>query len=101
ASPGLRLLLAIGRAMTHWYEAGMRWSLRHPGPIALASVGVMVLTVFAAMRLPREILPRVDEGIAVAYLKLPEGTSIEATTGQADRIEQAARTLGASGVYSR
>jgi HAE1 family hydrophobic/amphiphilic exporter-1 len=61
----------------------------------------MGLTVWVTMRLPREILPRVDEGIAVAYLKLPEGTSIEATAGQTDRVERAARALGAAGVYSR
>jgi HAE1 family hydrophobic/amphiphilic exporter-1 len=98
---GFGFLLRIGNVLMHWYEAGMRWSLRHPGPIALASIGIMVLTVWVTFRLPREILPRVDEGIAVAYLKLPEGSSIEATAGQTNRIEQAAKTLGASGVYSR
>jgi HAE1 family hydrophobic/amphiphilic exporter-1 len=94
-------LSRIGAVGEHWYEAGMRWSLRHPGPVALASVAVVAVTVYATMRLPREILPRVDEGIAVAYLKLPEGTAIEETARAANRIEQAARRLGSSGVYSR
>ncbi len=96
-----QFLSRIGQRLTQAYESGMRWSLRHPGPIALASLATMALTVYVTMRLPREILPRVDEGIAVAYLKLPEGTAIEQTATQTNRIEQAAKALGSSGIYSR
>ena len=53
------------------------------------------------MRLPREILPQVDEGTAVAELRLPAGTAIEETTRQAARIEAAAAKLGSKGVYVR
>jgi HAE1 family hydrophobic/amphiphilic exporter-1 len=53
------------------------------------------------VRLPKEILPQVDEGIVVAAMKLPEGTAIEETARQAGRVESAARTLGATGIYTR
>src|SRR5688572_8597688 len=80
----------LGHRATRWYEAGMRWSLRHPGTVVLASIGLVSITVYAALRLPREILPRVDEGIAVAYLQLPQGTAIERTVEEARRIGNAA-----------
>jgi HAE1 family hydrophobic/amphiphilic exporter-1 len=91
----------IGRRMAKWYESGMRWSLARPGLVFLMAIALTAVTVVIAVRLPREILPRVDEGIAVAYLKLPEGTAIEETARQARRIEAAATAMGASGTYSR
>ncbi|MBK7834792.1 MAG: efflux RND transporter permease subunit [Gemmatimonadetes bacterium] len=66
--------------------------------MAIASVA---LTVWVLGRIPREILPQVDEGMVVASVHLPEGTAIEATTQQVARIEDAARALGAKGIYSR
>ncbi|MFN0177832.1 MAG: efflux RND transporter permease subunit [Gemmatimonadales bacterium] len=91
----------IGRRMAAWYESGMRWSLARPGLVFLMAIGLTAVTAVIAVRLPREILPRVDEGIAVAYLKLPEGTAIEETARQAKRIEAAATAMGATGTYSR
>ncbi len=91
----------LGHRLEHWYEAGMRWSLDHPIPVIAISIAVTLFTVAIASRLPREILPRVDEGIAVAYLRLPEGTAIEETARQSRRIEEAAIGLGSSGIYSR
>ena len=87
-------LAPIGHRVAEWYEAGMIWSLRRPRTVfAIAIVSVLV-TGFIATRLPREILPQVDEGVIVASLRLPEGTSIEETTRQTARIEAAARQLG-------
>jgi HAE1 family hydrophobic/amphiphilic exporter-1 len=95
------LLGRIGSAGEAWYEAGMRWSLAHPGLVFLMAIALTAGTAVVATRLPREILPRVDEGIAVAHLKLPEGTAIEETARQARRLEDAARTLGSTSSYSR
>ncbi|MBM4185861.1 MAG: efflux RND transporter permease subunit [Gemmatimonadetes bacterium] len=91
----------LGGVLVEWYERGMRWSLAHPGLVVLMATGLTAATVVIAARLPREILPRVDEGIAVAYLKLPEGTAIEETARQARRIERAAEAMGTRGAYSR
>jgi HAE1 family hydrophobic/amphiphilic exporter-1 len=91
----------LGARLAEWYERGMAWSLRHPGPVFAIAIAATLLTVWVALRLPREILPRVDEGIVVAELKLPEGTAIEETARQAGRIEAAARALGSTGIYAR
>jgi HAE1 family hydrophobic/amphiphilic exporter-1 len=91
----------LGERSAELYEHGMSWSLRNPGPV-FAGAGVMVaITVLLTMRLPREILPQVDEGVVVAALHLPEGTSIEETVRQSARLEASAKALGSAGIYSR
>jgi HAE1 family hydrophobic/amphiphilic exporter-1 len=89
----------------HWferqYERGMKWSLANPVAVfAITLVGVAG-TVWITARLPREILPQVDERVVVASLNLTEGTAIEETTRQAKRLEDVAHTLGSRGVYTR
>lgn len=95
------LLDRWGATLTRWYEQGMLWSLRHVKTVFALSALLMLITVWLVRVLPKEILPRVDEGVLVAQLQLPEGTSIEATGTQAGRVATAARTLGASGIYAR
>ncbi len=94
-------LLDWGHHAAELYETGMKWSLRNPGKILLVSVALTILTVFVTMRLPREILPQVDEGTAVAQLSLPQGTAIEETARQTGRLEAAAKAMGSKGIYSR
>ncbi len=97
----------LGR-IEHWgfelaekYEAGMKWALHHPKRVFAVAIAVTVGTAFIAMQLPREILPQVDEGTAVAEMRLPPGTAIEETIRQTDRLEAAARQLGSEGIYAR
>ena len=98
----VRRLSRLGHHLAELYERGMIWSLDHPRTVfAHRARRDRSLAVFVALRLPREILPQVDEGIAVASLHLPEGTAIEETARQAARLEAAAAGLGASGIYSR
>ena len=94
-------LTAIGEALTRWYERGMRWSLAHPGPVFAIAIAATIATGFIAVRLPREILPAVDERVAVAQLHLVEGTAIEETARQVGRLEATARSLGSRNIYSR
>ncbi|MES2124238.1 MAG: efflux RND transporter permease subunit [Gemmatimonadota bacterium] len=90
-----------GHELAEQYEAGMAWSLRNPGKVFAVSIAVTLFTVLITMRLPREILPQVDEGTAVAEMRLPAGTAIEETIRQTARIEAAAAKLGSRGVYVR
>jgi len=96
-----RLLDRWGATLVHWYERGVRWSLSHTRTVFVISIACVALTALLVWRLPKEILPRVDEGVLVAQLQLDEGTSIDATVTQAARITTAARTLGARGIYAR
>jgi len=96
-----RTLDAWGRTFTAWYERGMRWSLAHPRSVFGMAGALLVVTAVLIDTLPKEILPRVDEGVLVAAVQLPEGTSIQATAAQVARVEGAARALGAKGIYAR
>jgi HAE1 family hydrophobic/amphiphilic exporter-1 len=90
-----------GATLSAWYEHGMLWSLAHVKTVFALALALVAVTGVLIYTLPKEILPRVDEGVLVAQLQLPEGTSIEATASQVGRVEQAARTLGANGTYAR
>ena len=90
-----------GEHMAEWYEHGVVWSLRNPMKVFASAIALMLLMVLAWIKLPKEILPQVDEGMVIAAMKLPEGTAIEETARQAGRVEAAARTLGAKGIYTR
>ena len=100
-SPLNRTLDRWGATLSAWYERGMLWSLRHVKTVFALALLLVAITGVLIDRLPKEILPRVDEGVLVAQLQLPEGTSIEATASQVGRVEQAARSLGATGTYAR
>lgn len=94
-------LSTFGHRLAEGYESAMKWCLKRPAPIFAAAVAVTAVTVVITLRMPREILPSVDEGVAVAQLQLPQGTAIEETTRQAARLEEAARALGSEGTYAR
>jgi len=96
-----RALDKLGARLAGYYEHGMRWSLAHPLMVCGVAVVTLAVTIVLIIALPKEILPRVDEGVLVAQVGLPEGTALEATTQQVARIEQAARGLGARDVYAR
>lgn len=94
-------LLAFGERCANVYEHGMEWSLKNPLAMLGLGVGIVGVMVVSFWKLPKEILPQVDEGIVVAAVQLPEGTAIEETTRQVARIEAAAKALGSTGIYSR
>ncbi len=94
-------LSTIGYHIAEAYERGMLWCLDRPRTVFASAVVLTLAAAWVAVRLPREILPQVDEGVAIASLQLPEGTAIEETARQAGRIEEAARALGAKGIYAR
>lgn len=94
-------LVRLGHSLAERYEQGMIWCLARPRTVFIVSGVSTLLTAFIAMRLPREILPSVDERVAVASLRLPQGTAIEETVRQTARLEDAARMLDANGTYAR
>ena len=92
---------AFGSRSADLYERGMEWSLKTPRAMLGLGVGLFALMLLLLWKLPKEILPQVDEGMVVAAIQLPEGTSIEETTRQVARVEGAAKGLGSAGTYSR
>ena len=94
-------LQRFGNHLAELYERGMHWSLANPGKVFGATAVALAATVWITSRLPKEILPQVDERMVVAAMQLPEGTAIEETIRQVGRVEAAATALGARGIYSR
>ena len=94
-------LTALGHRLAERYERGMLWCLAHPREVFGSAIAVVIATVLVLARLPREILPQVDEGTVVADVRLPEGTALEETIRQVARIERAAAEIGARDIYSR
>jgi HAE1 family hydrophobic/amphiphilic exporter-1 len=94
-------LTRLGHHAAELYERGMSWALGHHRTVFIGSALIAALTVWVTLQLPREILPSVDEGIAVAQLTLPQGTAIEETARQTARLEATAKALGSSGIYAR
>jgi HAE1 family hydrophobic/amphiphilic exporter-1 len=90
-----------GTRLSNMYEHGMMWSLGNPIKVFGMAIALLAVTVTLIMKLPKEVLPAVDEGVLVAQLQLAEGTAIEATAEQVGRVEKAANVLGAKNVYSR
>jgi HAE1 family hydrophobic/amphiphilic exporter-1 len=70
------------------YEAALGWSLDHRGAVVVGAGGALALTLVLGSALERDLLPDVDQGGFRARLVLPEGTGIEATEEEAERIEQ-------------
>ena len=79
----------------------MAWCLARPRTVFIIAGVATLATALVTMRLPREVLPAVDERVAVASLRLAEGTAIEETVRQTARVEAAARQLGSTGAYAR
>jgi len=94
-------VLRLGHHLAELYERGMMWSLRHPAAVFAIAAVLTAGTGYLAVKLPREILPQVDERVVVADVKLAEGTAIEETIRQVARVEEAARRLGSRNAYSR
>jgi HAE1 family hydrophobic/amphiphilic exporter-1 len=94
-------LQRFGNHLAELYERGMHWSLANPTKVFVGTIVGIGATIWVTSRLPKEILPQVDERMVVAAMQLPEGTAIEETIRQASRVEGAAKALGAKGIYSR
>ncbi len=99
--PWLAGVYRFGTHLAELYERGMMWCLDRPIRVFGAGLALTVVTVIITIRMPREILPSVEEGIVVVAMNLQDGTAIEETARQATRIEATARELGAKGIYSR
>ena len=71
------------------YHAALEWSLERSGLVLGAATFTLVVTVAAAIGLPRDLLPNVDQGAFGISLELAEGTALATTNEAAMRIEAA------------
>ncbi|HYH82448.1 MAG TPA: efflux RND transporter permease subunit [Longimicrobium sp.] len=76
---------------TRWYERLLEAAMRHRGRTMAVAFALLVLGIAIALRLPRGVLPEVDQGEFRARIELPRGTPLETTSAVAARLERAVR----------
>src|SRR5688572_10291057 len=62
-------LQRFGAHLAELYERGMHWSLANPGKVFTATAVAVAGTIWVTTRLPKEILPQVDERMVVAAMQ--------------------------------
>jgi len=73
------------------YEGGLRWVMRHRWVVVLAMLGALaMIPVFFSM-IPKGFLPKNDEAQIQIGLRIPEGSSLQATELAAERIAREVR----------
>ena len=70
------------------YEPLLRWTLAHRAVIYAGSVVVLIVTIVLLARLPSDFLPKLDEGQFEVSYQLPVGTSLQASSDAAMRMEE-------------
>ena len=60
------------------YGRSLQWVLRHRVPTLIVAVGVMVLSVFQYIEIPKGFVPTQDTGIIQGITQAPESTSFSA-----------------------
>jgi len=71
--------------------AVVRWCLDHPGLSIAFVLGSFLVSLVILQTMPREFLPRVDQGQFVVKADLPPGTRLEVTDRVARQIETQVR----------
>ena len=89
-------------AFTARYERVLAWSLAHRAAVLLTAGVLLGVTALVTLRLPRSVLPDVDQGSFRVVLTLPRGTPLDRTSDAATRVEAILRrTAGVDAVFTR
>jgi HAE1 family hydrophobic/amphiphilic exporter-1 len=97
ARPLVALSRPIFRVFDRWfdrfasrYHQLLEWAIDHRGPTLAMAAAVFALAVIIGYGLPRDLLPRVDEGSYRAEIELPLGTPLETTNRVTEQLERVA-----------
>ncbi|MFT5144376.1 MAG: HAE1 family hydrophobic/amphiphilic exporter-1 [Thalassolituus oleivorans] len=72
------------------YERGLIWSLDHRGLVLGAMALVLLAAGIVGSRLPRELIPRTDQGRVEMELSLPSDADLSLVSARSAEIEEAA-----------
>jgi HAE1 family hydrophobic/amphiphilic exporter-1 len=97
ARPLAALSRPIFRVFDRWfdrfanrYDQLLEWAIDHRGSTLAMAAAVFALAVIVGYGLPRDLLPRVDEGSYRARVELPLGTPLETTDEVTAQLEAVA-----------
>ena len=83
----------IFRHLDRYYTAMLTWAMGHRKAMVAMSVGVVLSTVPLFMFVGKNFLPSDDQSQFNVLVRLPEGSSLAATTNLSERIAQEIRRL--------
>src|SRR5690606_24769618 len=90
-----RLQLALGRYMdrlTHAYDGGLKWVLRHQALTLWVALGTFLLTALLYAMVPKGFFPQQDTGLIQAISQGPQtvsfGAMVQRQQGVVERISQ-------------
>lgn len=90
-----RVLKAFDRFQT-WlediYEAVLKWTLKHPIKIIVGSMAIFVFSLWTVKFIPKTFLPPADTGEFTVSVDMPPGTSMDAMTEVARKIDEKMRS---------
>ncbi len=66
------------QGMLHCYDASLRWVLRHRGWTMALSVGLLIVTVYLFVVVPKDFVPSQDTGQIFGFTEAAQGISFEA-----------------------
>lgn len=77
----------------NWYEPMLHWSITRPKEIIIASISLVVVSLFILSRLGSEFVPSLDEGdIAIQALRAP-GTSLSQSLEMQKDVDNLLKTF--------
>lgn len=75
------------------YEPLLKWSIKHPTPVILTAIVLVIISLFGASRMGAEFIPSLDEGdIALHAMRIP-GTSMSQSTEMQHEVEKMVLTF--------
>ena len=82
--------IGSGRRALDWLQHGNQWllniTLKHPWWSLLASLLLLVLSIFIVLRVPVDFLPLPNEGVLLEGFTLPPGSSLLKTQQAVDKM---------------
>lgn len=89
-------------AIKAFYKPRLEWAMQHRGLVQLIALAVTVPSIWLAMTLGSNFLPKLDEGALMLSSRLPPETSLEAVDEANLQMEQRLQKLpGVASVYRR
>src|ERR1700753_2895429 len=68
----------VWQGMLNWYDAGLKWVLRHQFFTLMVAVATLVATIWLYMIVPKGLLPQQDTGLIVGVTYAAQTISFQA-----------------------